>query len=256
MSVTSEVLVEVSHCGVCGSDLHLVLDGWGRRGSIGGHEWSGVVCAVGDDVTRWSVGDEVIGGPTPRCGRCEMCRSGHPTLCSERDTPGTGGGFQGAFARYTKVDERELLRVPDGLTLREAALAEPLAVALHGITNSGATPGQRVLVLGAGPIGALTIAALRAMGIDDIKVSEPAPVRQELARRLGRVGGGRARRARGARPVRPGHARRRRGRRGDRMLRPSRSDGSRARAAEAAGHACVSSARAWRRPASIRTASC
>jgi (R,R)-butanediol dehydrogenase/meso-butanediol dehydrogenase/diacetyl reductase len=181
----SEVLVEVSHCGVCGSDLHLVLDGWGRRGSIGGHEWSGVVCAVGDEVTQWAVGDEVIGGPTPRCGRCEMCRSGHPTLCSERDTPGTGGGFQGAFARYTKVDERELLRVPDGLTLREAALAEPLAVALHGITNSGATPGQPVLVLGAGPIGALTIAALRAKDIDDIKVSEPAPVRQELARRLG-----------------------------------------------------------------------
>ena len=64
-----------------------------------------------------------------------MCRTGHPTLCIERDTPGTGGDFQGAFAHYTKVDERELLRVPDGLTLREAALAEPLAVALHGITQ-------------------------------------------------------------------------------------------------------------------------
>src|SRR5262249_23951188 len=76
-----------------------------------------------------------------------------------------------------KVDERELLRVPQGLTLREAALAEPLAVALHGITNSGVQPGQRALVLGAGPIGALTIAALRAMGIDDVKVSEPSPAR-------------------------------------------------------------------------------
>jgi threonine dehydrogenase-like Zn-dependent dehydrogenase len=181
----TEVLIEVSHCGVCGSDLHLVLDGWGRRGSIGGHEWSGVVVATGDAVAEWSVGDEVIGGPTPRCGECEMCRTGHPTLCSQRDTPGTGGDFQGAFARYTKVDERELWRVPDGLSLREAALTEPLAVALHGITNSGVQPGQRVLVLGAGPIGALTIAALRALGIDDIKVSEPAVVRQELARRLG-----------------------------------------------------------------------
>jgi 2-desacetyl-2-hydroxyethyl bacteriochlorophyllide A dehydrogenase len=181
----SDVLVEVSHCGVCGSDLHMVLDGWGRRGSIGGHEWSGVVVEIGSAVTRWSVGDSVVGGPTPRCGKCEMCRSGHPTLCSERDTPGTGGEFQGAFAHYTKVDERELLRVPDGLTLREAALAEPLAVALHGITNSGVQPGQRALVLGAGPIGALTIAALRAMDIDHVKVSEPSPVRQELARRLG-----------------------------------------------------------------------
>jgi (R,R)-butanediol dehydrogenase/meso-butanediol dehydrogenase/diacetyl reductase len=180
-----DVLIEVSHCGVCGSDLHLVLDGWGRRGSIGGHEWSGVVVDVGSTVTRWSVGDAVIGGPTPRCGKCEMCRSGHPTLCSDRDTPGTGGEWQGAFARYTKVDEHELLQVPDGLTLRQAALAEPLAVALHGITNSGVRAGQRALVLGAGPIGALTIAALRAMDVDDIKVSEPSLVRQELARSVG-----------------------------------------------------------------------
>src|SRR3954470_2468903 len=98
-----QVLVEVSHCGVCGSDLHMVLDGWGQRGSIGGHEWSGVVGAVGDGVTRWAVGDAVIGGPTPRCGSCDMCRTGHPSLCSGRDTPGVGGDFQGAFARYTKV---------------------------------------------------------------------------------------------------------------------------------------------------------
>jgi threonine dehydrogenase-like Zn-dependent dehydrogenase len=181
----NEVLVEVSHCGVCGSDLHMVLEGWGRPGSIGGHEWSGVIASVGSDVTSWSVGDEIVGGPSIRCGQCEQCLSGHPSLCLQRDTPGTGGEFQGAFATYTKVDERELLRVPDGVTLRQAALTEPLAVALHGITNSGVQPGERVLVTGAGPIGALTIAALRALGIDDVKVSEPAPVRQELARRLG-----------------------------------------------------------------------
>jgi (R,R)-butanediol dehydrogenase/meso-butanediol dehydrogenase/diacetyl reductase len=96
-----------------------------------------------------------------------------------------GEGGQGAFARYIKTRENEILRVPDGLSLRQAALAEPLAVALHGITNSQIEAGERALVCGAGPIGALTIAALRALGVDDIKVSEPAPVRQELARRLG-----------------------------------------------------------------------
>ena len=180
-----EVLIEVSHCGVCGSDLHMVLDGWGRKGSIEGHEWSGVVVAVGDGVTKWSVGDHIVGGPSARCGECEMCRSGHPSLCSQRGTPGMGDGFQGAFARYTKSRESEILRIPDGLSLREAALAEPLAVALHGITNSGIVPGERALVLGAGPIGALTIAALRALDIDDIKVSEPSPLRQDLAHRLG-----------------------------------------------------------------------
>ena len=95
------------------------------------------------------------------------------------------GDHQGAYARFIRQRENEIKRIPEGLSLRDAALAEPLAVALHGITNSGIQQGERALVLGAGPIGALTIAALRALGVDDIKVSEPAPVRQELARRLG-----------------------------------------------------------------------
>jgi len=180
-----DVLIEVSHCGVCGSDLHMILDGWGRPGSIEGHEWSGIVTAVGGRVTEWKVGDQIVGGPSPRCGECEQCRSGHRSLCTMRGTPGMGGGGQGAFAQFIVQREDEILRIPDGLSLRAAALAEPLAVALHGITNSGIQPGERALGTGAGPIGALTIAALKAMGIDDVKVSEPAPVRQELARKLG-----------------------------------------------------------------------
>src|SRR3954466_5964186 len=163
-----EVLVEVSHCGVCGSDLHMILDGWGRPGSVEGHEWSGVVVTVGDGVSAWKVGDHIVGGPSPRCGECEPCRTGHPSLCMQRGTPARADGGQGAFARYIKCEEKGILRVPDGLSLREAELAEPLAVALHGITNSGIVPGERALVLGAGPIGALTIAALKALGIDDI----------------------------------------------------------------------------------------
>jgi (R,R)-butanediol dehydrogenase/meso-butanediol dehydrogenase/diacetyl reductase len=83
------------------------------------------------------------------------------------------------------VDERQLLRLPAGLSLRDAALAEPLAVALHGITRSGVQPGQRALVTGAGPIGALTVAALVAMGVTDVVVSEPAATRRALCERLG-----------------------------------------------------------------------
>src|SRR5262249_62091728 len=74
----SDVLVEVSHCGVCGSDLHMVLDGWGRRGSIGGHEGRGGVGAVGPSVTSWSGGGGVVGGPAPRCGSGGECPPGHP----------------------------------------------------------------------------------------------------------------------------------------------------------------------------------
>ncbi len=179
-----DVLVEVSHCGVCGSDLHLVLDGWARPGSVGGHEWTGVVVAVGDAVETWRVGDPVIGGPSVRCGDCVHCRAGRPSLCAGRDTPGTEP-HQGAFARYTVAPHNELLPLPDGLDLRTAALTEPLAVALHALTLGGIAPGQRALVTGAGPIGALVVAALRARGVDDVVVSEPAVRRRDLAARLG-----------------------------------------------------------------------
>jgi L-iditol 2-dehydrogenase len=179
-----DVLLEVSHCGICGSDLHMFVDGWGAPDSIGGHEYSGRVVAVGDAVTTWTIGDEVVGGPAERCGECEYCRAGRPQLCTGRATPGIGE-FQGAFAEYILVQEAELVRVPGGLSMRAAALAEPLAVALHGLTRGGVHEGQRVLVTGCGPIGALSVAAARARGVTDIVVSEPHPARRELAERLG-----------------------------------------------------------------------
>jgi len=93
--------------------------------------------------------------------------------------------FQGAFAEYVRVHHSQLVRIPDGLTLREAALAEPLAVALHGITLGRIRAGQRAFVTGVGPIGMLTVAALRARGVEDIVVSEPAPARRERALEVG-----------------------------------------------------------------------
>jgi len=181
-----DVLLAVSHCGICGSDLHLVLDGWGRPGSIEGHEFSGRVVAVGDAVTEWRVGDDVVGGPATRCGACEYCRAGRPSLCTRRDAVGESDtGWQGAFAEYTKVPERELLRLPAGMSLRTGALAEPLAVALHGLSRGGVAAGSRVLVIGAGPIGALSVAACVARGVAEVVVSEPAPKRRALAEALG-----------------------------------------------------------------------
>jgi (R,R)-butanediol dehydrogenase / meso-butanediol dehydrogenase / diacetyl reductase len=179
-----EVLVAVDWCGVCGSDLHMVLEGWGAPGGWGGHEWTGRVAAVGPGVTRWAEGDAVVGGPSVRCGECRACRAGRPSLCEDRDTPGIGLE-QGAFATYTRTREDELLAVPDGLASRAAALTEPLTVALHGITQSGVVPGQRALVLGAGPIGALSIAALRALGVDDVTCAEPGERRRALAATVG-----------------------------------------------------------------------
>ncbi len=180
-----DVLVGVDLCGVCGSDLHMVLDGWGRKGSWEGHEWVGRVAAVGDGVTRWRVGDVVVGGPSVRCGSCDACRAGRPSLCAARDTPGSGEAAHGAFATYKLTGEAEVLPMPAGLSPRAAALVEPLAVALHGVHQGQVQPGQSVMVMGAGPIGALTIAALRAMGTDDVTCSEPTSIRRDIAAAVG-----------------------------------------------------------------------
>lgn len=179
-----DVLLRVSHCGVCGSDLHMVIEGWGRPDSIGGHEFSGRIAALGSDVAGWALGASVVGGPAAGCGRCEYCATRRPSLCERKDKPGVSE-FQGAFAEYVRVHASQLRRVPEGLSLREAALAEPLAVALHGVTLSGIARGQRALVTGAGPIGLLTLAALRAMGVEDVTVSEPSPTRRAAALRVG-----------------------------------------------------------------------
>src|SRR5205823_4610742 len=180
-----EVLVEVSHCGVCGSDLHMVLDGWGAVGRVGGHEWSGRVALVGTGVQRWSAGDAVVGGAPTGCGKCRYCRHGRISLC-ERRGPVTGGDRDGAFATYVLAPATELMSVPDErVPLRTAALVEPLAVALHALTLAQVEPGQRVLVTGAGPIGLLVVAALRANGVEDITVSEPAALRRARAEAVG-----------------------------------------------------------------------
>lgn len=179
-----DVLLEVSHCGVCGTDLHLVMEGWGVPGSVPGHEYSGVVVAVGDHVTQHTIGDRVVGGPPAGCGACALCERGASHLCLERGRAGLSV-FHGAFAPYLKVTATSCYRVPDQLDLRTAALCEPTAVARHGVRRADVQPESRVLVTGAGPIGLLTVAVLRAMDVRDITVSEPNPKRRELARAVG-----------------------------------------------------------------------
>jgi L-iditol 2-dehydrogenase len=179
-----QVLVEVAHCGICGSDIHLILDGLGQSGSIEGHEWSGVIAAVGRDVGQWVIGDKVIGGPSPRCNHCRRCLEGKPSQCQNRNGS-VMDISEGAFARYVRTNAAAIWRLPPGLSMREAALAEPLAVALHGMTRSQVTPADTIMVFGAGPIGALTIAALKARGFGPISVVEPGARRRELALSLG-----------------------------------------------------------------------
>jgi 2-desacetyl-2-hydroxyethyl bacteriochlorophyllide A dehydrogenase len=180
-----DALIEVSHCGICGTDLHLVLEKYARPGSVLGHEWSGTIAAVGDNVTDWHVGARVVAGPTPGCGECRACRRGRPSVCLRREPPDLLDFSRGAFGTYKVVDAQRVLPIPEALSTRAAALTEPTAIALHTVNLADVHPGERVLVTGAGPVGLLTTAVLRARGIDDITVSEPAPRRRERALAVG-----------------------------------------------------------------------
>ena len=178
-----EVLVEIAACGICGSDLHMVLEGYARPGSILGHEWSGTV-AEAPAGSKWSPGDRVVGDAAPGCGTCRPCRRGRPSVCLHRPSADFGG-YRGAFCQYKAVAADGLLRIPEALGTRAAALAEPTAITLHALRLADVRPEDRVLVTGAGPVGLLIVAVLRAQGVADITVSEPSAVRRQQALAVG-----------------------------------------------------------------------
>lgn len=180
-----EALIEVSHCGICGTDLHLVLDRYARPGSVLGHEWAGTIAALGANVTGWEIGARVVADPTPGCGSCRACLRGRPAVCLRREPPDLLDFSRGAFCRFKLVSAARLLRVPDGLSTRAAALTEPTAIALHTVNLAHVSADDRVLVTGAGPVGLLTTAVLRSRGVTDIVVSEPSPTRRERALAVG-----------------------------------------------------------------------
>ncbi len=178
-----EVLVEISECGICGSDLHMVLERYAQPGAILGHEWSGTV-ATAPLGSGWSPGARVVGNPAPGCGVCRPCRRGRPSVCLNRATADFAG-YRGAFCQYKTVAADHLIRIPSSLPTRVAALAEPTAITLHALRLSDVGPDDRVLVTGAGPVGLLLVAVLRAQGISDITVSEPSAVRRQQALDVG-----------------------------------------------------------------------
>jgi len=178
-----EVLVEVAACGICGSDLHLVFDRHVRPGAVLGHEWSGRVASE-DPSGRWHPGDRVVSGPRPGCGRCRPCRRGRPSVCTRRVLSDIRD-MRGAFAQFVTVSSATLTRIPDGLRLRQAALAEPVAIALHAVRLSGVVGEDRVLITGAGPVGLIITAVLRARGVTDITVVEPVEARRRRVEAIG-----------------------------------------------------------------------
>ncbi|OJG81921.1 chlorophyll synthesis pathway protein BchC [Enterococcus pallens] len=148
-----------------------------------GHEFSGVVEEIGEKVTNIKVGDRVAVAPLVPCGTCENCQKGEPAMCTNYSF--IGSREQGAMAEYVVVPEKNCVKVPDSLSLKEAALVEPLTVAIHGIERINISAGADVLVLGAGTIGLLTVLSLRAIGVGKITVVDLNDKKLEVAKTIG-----------------------------------------------------------------------
>src|SRR5690606_38916289 len=179
-----EVLVEVAHVGVCGSDLLIWEGGLSRVRPpvVLGHEFCGtVVDANGAPGVR--AGDRVAVEPLLTCGRCHPCRNGAAHVC--RALRLIGIDVDGAAARLVRVSADRLHRLPDGLPLRDAALTEPTSVAVHMVRRAGVSFGDTVAVLGGGPVGALVAIVARYAGAARVVVSEPNPARRAILAGLG-----------------------------------------------------------------------
>ncbi|NQV56230.1 MAG: alcohol dehydrogenase catalytic domain-containing protein [Rhodospirillales bacterium] len=176
-----EVVLEVGRCGICGSDLHVTEEptNLAPSGKILGHEYAGEVIAIGKGVERIKTGDNVAVMPLSSCGECANCLAGEPAWCAKRQVDG------GGYAQYSKTYERQCIKLPSTLSMEDGALVEPMAVGLHTVAQSGLKPGDKVLVLGAGPIGLATIFWLKRMGAGTIFVTARTTQRKELALNMG-----------------------------------------------------------------------
>jgi (R,R)-butanediol dehydrogenase/meso-butanediol dehydrogenase/diacetyl reductase len=180
---TGEVVVKVSYCAVCGSDISRFVTGRGV-GLIIGHEFCGKIAEVGPGVEGWSVGDRVVVDPITQCNRCYFCLRDQGNLCL--NLGGTGiAGKPGGYAEYAKTIPAQLFHAPDGVEEKEATMAQCLAVALHAIHLSEIKMGDRVIVVGAGPIGLLVVACAKLAGAASVYVIEIADARKAVATKFG-----------------------------------------------------------------------
>ena len=178
-----QVRVKVKYCAICGTDVHAFLYDIPPPGTVMGHEYSGTIDRVGPGPSSWTVGDRVVGG-----GGVPPAGEGPSYVTDPRfnyRTMGFEDHRQRAYADYVLMREWEPVPIPEGVSDEEAALSEPGGVAVRAVRKSEMRLGDYVAVLGAGPIGMLTIQAARAAGASGVLVSEPAAARQVAAAKLG-----------------------------------------------------------------------
>lgn len=189
----TEVRVRVAAGGICGSDLHYYHHG--GFGTIRvqepmalGHEFAGTVIETGSAVTGIAAGTRAAVNPSRACGICRFCAEGMQNQCSDMRFMGSAmrrPHVQGGFRETVVVDQSQIVSLPEGLSMAQAALAEPLAVCLHAARQGGPLLGRSVLVTGAGPIGALCVQVARLAGAVQVVVTDVADAPLAVARRIG-----------------------------------------------------------------------
>ena len=176
-----EVVVEVGRCGICGSDLHMTEDAaYGcKHGDVLGHEFAGEIVALGSGAEGLKTGDLVSVIPLMSCGQCEHCRKGEVQWCESFGLQG------GGYAEYALTRPNQCVKLPADVSLADGAIIEPLAVALHGVNLSGLRKGDKVLVLGAGPIGLAVAFWAKRMGAAKVAVQDIAEFQKSRALEMG-----------------------------------------------------------------------
>lgn len=180
----SEVVVAVSSCGICGTDLHIA------RGEISpsypivpGHEFAGEIVAVGGTITDFNIGDRVVVDPSLYCFECYQCKRGHNNLCERYGAVGVT--VQGGAAEFVAVPGRNCLKLPDSVRLEDASLIEPLSCAIRGYDVLREQLGSTVLIYGAGTMGLMMLQLAKMVGAASVDIVDPNEERLKTAHLLG-----------------------------------------------------------------------
>jgi 2-desacetyl-2-hydroxyethyl bacteriochlorophyllide A dehydrogenase len=179
-----DLLVRVEACGICGTDRHLLLGEFPSRPPVTlGHEFCGIIEAMGGDVSGFAIGQRITGNPNIHCGRCDQCQVNRVNLC--RNLQAIGIHRDGGFADYVIVPQKQAYALPLGLSPLHGAFCEPLACCLHGVDMAQIKTGSSVIVLGGGVIGLLTVQLARLAGAAQVVLVTRQAAKRRLAEELG-----------------------------------------------------------------------
>jgi L-iditol 2-dehydrogenase len=187
-----DVLSRVVYSGICGTDLDIlkgdisfVRDGWIKYPVRIGHEWSGIVEEVGENVKDFKPGDRVVSDSGVTCGVCPNCASGRYKQCEFSRSLGTVNAWDGSFAEYVLFPERHMHKLPDHVALEEAALVEPSTIALNGVKRSGVTAGSKVMIIGTGAIGLAAVTFAKLAGASVVLLSGRKDFKLDVGMKMG-----------------------------------------------------------------------